>query len=78
MEDVRIDCRRCAHYFVTWDPCYPHGCRRMRFKSRTLPAVDVRQATPGHECLLFQAKTLRNRPAPNAAPAPAHEGSAQR
>lgn len=56
MPSPRIDCRRCAHYFVTWDPRFPHGCRRMGFKSRTVPVEEVRRTMPGHECLLFQAK----------------------
>lgn len=61
MAAPRIDCRRCTHYFVTWDPRFPHGCRRMGFKSRMTPIEEVRRAMPGHdECLLFHAKARRH------------------
>jgi hypothetical protein len=56
MAAPRINCHRCAHYFVTWDPRFPHGCRGMGFKSRMIPIEEVRRAMPGHECLLFHAK----------------------
>jgi hypothetical protein len=51
----RIDCHRCRHYFITWDPRFPHGCRRMGFKSRMYPSDEVRQTMSGHECRLFHA-----------------------
>ena len=60
----RIDCRRCRHYFVTWDPSCPHGCRRMGFKSRRHPAEEVRRTMSGRDCLLFQAKTAEKTSAP--------------
>jgi hypothetical protein len=69
----RIDCRRCAYYFVTWDPCFPHGCRRMGFKGRVLPAEEVRRTMSGHECLLFQANTRGDGHALKFAPSSAPE-----
>jgi hypothetical protein len=57
MAPARIDCHRCAHYFVTWDPCFPHGCRCMGFKSRLYPSEEVRQTMSGRECRLFHAKS---------------------
>ncbi len=50
-----IDCRKCCHYFVTWDKAFPHGCRGIGFKSRSLPNVAVRMNS-GKECLLFRRK----------------------
>jgi hypothetical protein len=54
----RIDCRRCRHYFVTWDEDFPHGCRRMGFKSRCAPNDEVRSAMNGGSCRLFDQKPI--------------------
>ncbi len=69
----RIDCHRCAHYFVTWDPRFPHGCRRMGFKSRMVPAGEVRRTMSGHECLLFQTKARSDGSGSSLPPAAAPE-----
>ncbi|HOY67513.1 MAG TPA: uracil-DNA glycosylase [Candidatus Ozemobacteraceae bacterium] len=50
-----IDCHSCVHYFVTWEPAAPHGCRGHGFKSRQLPAIVV-QASSGMACLLYTPK----------------------
>jgi hypothetical protein len=57
MPTLRLDCRRCTRYFVTWDEHFPHGCRCMGFKSRRLPSEEVRQAMNGVECALFELKS---------------------
>ena len=56
---ARRDCRRCVHFFVTWDERFPNGCRCMGFKSRTAPAEEVRRATGGGDCRLFKEKPPR-------------------
>ncbi len=48
-------CGQCRHYYVTWDPAFPHGCRAMGFKSRTSPALEVRAAS-GMDCQMFARK----------------------
>lgn len=48
----RIDCRRCKHYYVTWDKRFPHGCRSMKFKAKTLPAAAVVNSSRMH-CLYY-------------------------
>jgi len=60
MAAPRIDCHRCAHYFVTLEPRFPHGCRRMGFKSRMIPIEEVRRTMSSQECLLFHAKAQRH------------------
>ncbi|MFZ7125717.1 MAG: hypothetical protein ACOWWM_06125 [Desulfobacterales bacterium] len=55
-ERLRVNCRHCRHYHVTWDPRWPHGCRAMGFKSHMLPHQTVLKSTPGIECLLFQPR----------------------
>jgi hypothetical protein len=44
---------RCAHFFITYDPSFPNGCRAMNFKSRGLPQDEVHSAS-GAGCLSFQ------------------------
>jgi len=61
MMRTRRDCRRCVHYIVTWDERHPHGCRCMGFKSRTAPADEVRRATGGSDCRLYEEKPGRRR-----------------
>lgn len=56
MNQNRINCQKCTHYYVTWDPRFPHGCRAMNFKSKEMPYIQVARNT-GHECLLFTPKT---------------------
>lgn len=52
------NCRSCRHFYVTWDPKRPYGCRAMQFKSKILPAIEVYN-TDGSPCLSFQAKSTR-------------------
>lgn len=54
------DCNACAHYYITHDPAFPYGCRRLAFKSRRKPAQDV-QASSGLPCMMFQAKARGDR-----------------
>jgi len=51
----RINCRRCEHYFVTWKPKQPHGCKAYGFKSLQIPSLVVFQSS-GTECALFKEK----------------------
>ncbi|MBU0721322.1 uracil-DNA glycosylase [bacterium] len=54
----RINCRRCAYYFVTWEAGKPHGCRAYGFKSAQIPSLVVFQSS-GIECSLFQEKNSK-------------------
>lgn len=49
------ECVKCMHYYVTYDPAKPYGCRAMGFKSRRLPAQVV-YAASGLVCQLFALK----------------------
>jgi hypothetical protein len=59
MKTVRIDCFQCRHFYVTWDPDHPKGCRALAFKSKELPGTVVFRSS-GMECLQFAKKTERN------------------
>lgn len=58
---VITNCHRCTHYYVTWDPNFPHGCRAMEFKSRRYPIDDVRREIQGKDCLAFARKKTVSR-----------------
>jgi hypothetical protein len=49
------DCRLCAHYYVTHEASWPHGCRAFELKSRRLPCLVVRESS-GAECRAFTAR----------------------
>jgi hypothetical protein len=48
-------CRECVHYYVTWEPSHPHGCRALHFKSQYLPSIEVRRNS-GEACHYFTPK----------------------
>ena len=49
-------CIRCHHYFITYNPSFPYGCRAMGFSSKRAPCLDVQEAL-GQACMRFQPKT---------------------
>jgi hypothetical protein len=51
----RVKCAKCAHYFITYDPRFPYGCRAMNFKSRVLPQNEVTSLT-GMDCQMYQPR----------------------
>jgi len=52
----RINCMKCRHFYVTWDPQFPRGCRAYEFKSRQIPSVVVLSSS-GTGCMKFTPKT---------------------
>lgn len=54
-DEQRLDCNRCAHYYITHDAHFRYGCRALDFKSQRLPAIDVLEAS-GEPCHYFIEK----------------------
>jgi hypothetical protein len=52
---AKVNCTRCIHYTVTWDPKHPKGCKLLGFKTAKMPSATVYSAT-GAECLGFENK----------------------
>jgi hypothetical protein len=50
-----INCRKCIHYYVTWDPSNPMGCRLFGFKSKRMPS-EVVKASSGEPCKGYTQK----------------------
>ncbi|GAA3406407.1 uracil-DNA glycosylase [Paenibacillus hodogayensis] len=57
-EQKRIDCLKCIHFYVTWDPKLPKGCKAFGFKSQGLPSQVVFSSS-GKPCMHFAAKPSR-------------------
>ncbi len=51
----RTDCFACRHFYITYAPRFPYGCRRIGFQSRRLPCEEVRSIS-GTECGFFFSK----------------------
>lgn len=51
----RVNCIKCKHFYVTWDPRFPRGCRAYGFKTSRYPAAVV-QASSGMPCMQFARK----------------------
>ncbi|OUM97504.1 MAG: uracil-DNA glycosylase [Thermobacillus sp. ZCTH02-B1] len=56
--DRRVNCFRCRHYYVTWDPDFPRGCKAYEFKTHQMPSVVVFSSS-GRPCLKFEPKESR-------------------
>ncbi|OGV49545.1 MAG: hypothetical protein A2X49_08225 [Lentisphaerae bacterium GWF2_52_8] len=52
----RINCLRCEHYIVTWDPKFPRACRVFSFKGKEFPSETVWKVT-GKACPAFKQKS---------------------
>jgi hypothetical protein len=50
-----VDCVKCKHFHVTWDPHFPKGCTVFKFKSKYAPSQTVYEAT-GKFCEEFEEK----------------------
>ena len=50
-----VECRKCKHFFITWDPKHPNGCKAFGIKTKRIPSAEV-YLTSGKECLKFQKK----------------------
>ncbi|MFT6173613.1 MAG: hypothetical protein ACJA0L_001246 [Sulfitobacter sp.] len=53
-------CMKCVHYFVTYDPQRPRGCRKFSFQSHKMPSMLVKDET-GRSCMAFEEKGPRKK-----------------
>lgn len=54
-ENARINCMKCEHFYITWDPKHPRGCRVYGFKTQQLPSLVVFQSS-GTPCMNYIEK----------------------
>jgi hypothetical protein len=55
MERKSPNCLNCIHYYVTWDPQLPKGCKAFHFKTKKIPSQSVKDES-GKECQMFLDK----------------------
>ncbi len=55
MSRKSVNCLKCKHFFVTWEPKHPRGCRLYGFKTQLMPSLLVFQST-GMPCQGFEEK----------------------
>jgi hypothetical protein len=54
-QETEINCFSCRHFYITYDPQFPYGCRAVGFKSRWMPAKGVYESS-GMDCQFFVGK----------------------
>ena len=52
---MKKSCMKCIHYFSTFDPTRPRGCKLYGMKTAQFPNILVKKET-GKECLGFQER----------------------
>lgn len=60
-QEQAVTCLKCAHYYITFDPSFPYGCRALDFKCRRLPHYEVAAAS-NLPCQSFVAKPNQRKP----------------
>lgn len=56
MSASRVNCYKCKHLKITWQPSFPYACAALGFKSKRIPSFEVFKNS-GIHCQLFAAKT---------------------
>jgi hypothetical protein len=52
---TRPNCLSCRHFYITYEPAHPYGCRAMNFKSKEMPSLVVFRNS-GMDCQAFCVK----------------------
>lgn len=50
-----VNCLACRHFYITYEPNHPYGCRALSFKAKEMPSRVV-YASSGIECQSFAQK----------------------
>ena len=51
-----LDCRKCVHFFVTWEKKCPYGCKAYGFKGPQMPSIVVKSSS-GVSCNFFKQRS---------------------
>ena len=51
----KVNCLKCKHYAVTWNPKFPNTCKLLGFKSAAMPSTVAYNST-GKVCEGFQSR----------------------
>jgi hypothetical protein len=58
---MSVPCLKCKHYYTTFEPDMPRGCRLYQFKSTQIPALVVKRES-GEDCKGFTPRAKNQRP----------------
>jgi hypothetical protein len=58
IDNNKVDCLKCTHFAMTWEPRSPRACKLFGFKSSCLPSVTVLNST-GNACMGFERKGVK-------------------
>tara|TARA_Y100001968_G_C19336562_1_gene707208 strand:- start:969 stop:1256 length:288 start_codon:yes stop_codon:yes gene_type:complete len=50
-----VNCSKCLHFYVTYKPRFPYGCKAFGIISRKNPYLEIRSIS-GTNCALFQKR----------------------
>ncbi|CAH0345021.1 hypothetical protein BCI9360_01297 [Bacillus sp. CECT 9360] len=53
----KINCMSCKHYYITWDPQFPKGCKAFQFKTSMIPSQEVFRSS-GQPCMKYEKKPV--------------------
>ena len=53
-----INCFKCLHFAVTWEPRHPKSCKLFGFKTAGMPSAKVYETT-GKACMGFEKKEVK-------------------
>jgi hypothetical protein len=56
-DTIKVNCMACRHFYVTYEPAHPYGCRALAFKAKEMPSRVV-FISSGMECRSFFAKVV--------------------
>lgn len=56
----RPNCFTCKHFFVSWNPAFPRGCRGLGFKGKEMPSQVVFRSS-GMECMMYEEKRRKSK-----------------
>jgi hypothetical protein len=59
----KVNCYKCRHYVVTWEPKHPKACRFFGFKTNKMPSATVFEST-GKICEAFESKQINAKKKP--------------
>tara|TARA_B100000686_G_C16723731_1_gene936542 strand:+ start:1097 stop:1297 length:201 start_codon:yes stop_codon:yes gene_type:complete len=52
------NCVNCNHFYITYTPNFPYGCKAFGIRSKNIPYLEVRRIS-GTDCALF-SKRIKN------------------
>lgn len=56
---MSVKCRNFKHFYVTYDPKTPNGCKVFQIQSQAIPSQVVKRANNGQECKGFSPKAVK-------------------